>query len=180
MDSRRLFEALVQENAQGLMIYLRSMLRDDHAVEEVFQETLITAWQVLDRFEQERSFGRWVRGIARNVVRKHWRQAAHPLVLTDESILDLVDARIESVQRMRNDLLDERLDRLRACIDTLPSRYRAAVDLRYQDDVRGLELAERLGTTWENTKKLLQRGRKLLHECMQRKWRGEASAEAAT
>ena len=95
----------------------------------------------------------------------------------ETNAVELIDAHCESVQLMRNDLSDERLTRLRACIEALPNTYRRAVQLRYQEDVRGSKLAEMLETSWDNTKKRLQRGRKLLFECMSQKW---ATAGGAT
>jgi DNA-directed RNA polymerase specialized sigma24 family protein len=43
--------------------------------------------------------------------------------------------------------------------------------------VRGKELAALLETSWDNVKKRLQRGRKILFECMEPKW---AHARSAT
>lgn len=169
-DSKKLFEALVQENAHSLAIFLHSVVRDPGTVDDLFQETLITAWKILDRFDQRRSFGRWLRGIARNLLLAHRRRMARQILVSEAETLDLIDAHCESVQELRNDLADERLTNLRACIDALPDTYRQAVRLRYQDDVRGARLAELLNTTWDNTKKRLQRGRKMLFDCMQQKW----------
>ncbi|MHC4512726.1 MAG: sigma-70 family RNA polymerase sigma factor [Planctomycetota bacterium] len=169
-DSQKLFEALVQENAHSLAIFLHSVVQDPGTVDDLFQETLITAWKILDRFDQRRSFGRWLRGIARKLILAHRRKSPHQVLVSDAQALDLIDAHCESVQELRNDLQDERLTHLRTCIDALPNTYRRAVQLRYQDDVRGTKLAEMLETTWDNTKKRLQRGRKMLFECMQQKW----------
>ncbi len=44
------------------------------------------------------------------------------------------------------------------------------IKLRYQQEVRGKQLADLLDTSWDNVKKRLQRGRKILFECMQGKW----------
>ncbi len=169
-DSNKLFEALIQENAHSLAIFLHSVIRDPATVDDLFQETLITAWKIIDRFDQRRSFGRWLRGIARNLIFTHRRRLARQVLVTEAETLDLIDTHCESVQRLRNDLGDDRLTRLRACIDALPHTYRQAVRLRYQEDIRGTRLAEMLNTTWDNTKKRLQRGRKMLFECMQQKW----------
>jgi RNA polymerase sigma-70 factor (ECF subfamily) len=167
---RKLFEALVRENAQSLAIFVGGLVRDPGLADDVFQETLVTAWRQLERYDETRSFGRWLRGIARNTARARARRDARLHVLEHDAVVDLVDAHCEAVQRMRSDVLDERLDRLRDCLAALPESYRHTVELRYRDDLRGRGLAERLGTSWENAKKRLWRARQMLFECMQRKW----------
>lgn len=170
MDTRRLFESLVRDNAQGLMIFLGSAVRDPELRDQLFQDTLVRSWKVLDRYDETRPFGQWLRGIARNVIREHAKRARRDLLVTDAAVLDLVEEHCASVQRLRSDVLDERLEQLRACIDGLPQQYRHAISYRYRDEIRGPQLAERLGVSWENTKKRLQRGRRLLFDCMQSKW----------
>ncbi|MCA8956095.1 MAG: sigma-70 family RNA polymerase sigma factor [Planctomycetes bacterium] len=176
-DSRKLFEALIHENAHSLRIFLHSLVHDPSLVDDLFQETMVIAWRTLDRFDQERSFGRWVRGIARNVVLTHRRRDARQLVVAREDLVDLIDDHCESIQRMSNDFLDDRLDRLRRCIDSLPTTYREAIRLRYQRELKGQRLATQLQTSWDNVKKRLQRGRKILFECMEGKWSAPRGAE---
>ena len=170
VDSRKLFEALIHENAHSLRVFLHSAVHDPAAVDDIFQETMIVAWKTIDRFDQERSFGRWIRGIARNLILSHRRRNARRSVLSNQDLVDLIDDHCESIQLMSNDFLDERLQRLKRCIDTLPATYRDAIRLRYQNEIRGQKLAELLETSWSNTKKRLQRGRKILFDCMESKW----------
>ena len=47
--SQRAFEILCRENTRMLMVYLRSFLRNEATVDDLFQETLIVAWRRLDR-----------------------------------------------------------------------------------------------------------------------------------
>ena len=98
------------------------------------------------------------------------RASARQVVLDNSDLVHLIDDHCESIQLMSNDFLDERLTRLRKCIDALPATYRDAIKLRYQREIRGERLAEILDTSWDNVKKRLQRGRKILFECMEGKW----------
>ena len=170
VDSRKLFEALIQENAHSLRVFLHSAVHDPAMVDDLFQETMIVAWTTIDRFDQERPFGRWIRGIARNLIMSHRRTAARQSILSNHDLVNLIDDHCESIQLMSNDFLDERLSRLQRCVDTLPSTYREAIKLRYQREIRGEKLAELLDTSWDNVKKRLQRGRKILFDCMETKW----------
>lgn len=174
---RALFEALVRDNAQALHVYLRARARDSALADDLFQETLIAAWQDLDRFDHARSFGRWLRGIARNLVRSRERAEARAPRFAHGEVEELLEQHCAALQRLRNDTLDERLERLRACIDGLPSPYREAIDLRYAREVKGRELARKLERGVEATMKLLQRGRRLVYQCMQRRLGPFAEAE---
>lgn len=176
-DSRKLFEALMQENSHSLRVFLHSIVRDSTTVDDLFQETMIVAWRTIERFDQDRSFGKWIRGIARNLILSQRRKAARDVVLTDSELIDLIDDHCESIQLMSNDFLDRRLQRLQKCVDALPDTYKDAIKLRYQKEVRGKQLADLLETSWDNVKKRLQRGRKILFECMESKW---AEAREAT
>ena len=74
VDSRTLFEALIQENAHSLRIFLHSAVHDPSVVDDLFQETIIVAWKTIERFDPQRSFGPWIRGIARTLTLSHPRR----------------------------------------------------------------------------------------------------------
>lgn len=152
-----------------LLIYLRSVVRDPSLVDDLFQETLLTAWKRLDDFDRQRPFGPWLRGIARNLVLAAMRRPSRRIVTCNPEVLELLDRRCEGMHTQPGDTLDDKMAVLRDCLQRLPDRFRLAIQLRYLDDIRGRRLAQRLDTTIESTKKLLQRGRQRLLECLQRK-----------
>lgn len=167
--SKDLFEILAREHAPSLLAYLRSVVRDAALVDDLFQETMLTAWRNIDSFDRTRPFGPWLRGIAGKLVLAHFRRDARRFVYCDDVILHQIDHRLEEIQQRPGDTFDEKLDHLRECLDLLPEPYRRAVDLRYQDGMKGKGLADRLELTLENTKKRLQRARQRLLECLERK-----------
>lgn len=167
--SKDLFEILAREHGPALLVYLRSVVRDSSTVDDLFQETMLTAWRILDEFDRSRPFGPWLRGIAGKLVMAHYRKDARRFVYCDASILEHLDARVEDLHRQTGDTLDEKLDRLRECLEALPTLYRDAVEARYRDGLKGQALASRLRTSFESVKKRLQRGRQRLLECLERK-----------
>lgn len=175
MHARDLFEILVREHADMLTVYLRSVVRDPAAVDDLFQETMIVAWKTLDRFDKSRPFGPWLRGIAAKLVLAHRRKTSGGMVLCDEETLAHLDQRLTSLARQPGDNLDEKLEGLRGCLAGLPEPYRRAIELRYREELPAATVAERLELTLEALKKQLQRGRARLLECLQRKL---AQAEA--
>jgi len=181
MQAHELFEILVRENADMLTAYVRSVVRDANAADDIFQETMLTAWRRLADYDKSRPFGPWLRGIAAKVMLAHRRQRARAFALCDEEILEHLDARCEAMHRQPGDTWDEKLEGLRDCIDRLPERYREAIQLRYAEEVPAEALLNRLQITMETLKKRLQRGRARLLECLERKQRwNEAPAAVAS
>ncbi|MEO0661259.1 MAG: sigma factor-like helix-turn-helix DNA-binding protein, partial [Planctomycetota bacterium] len=69
-----------------------------------------------------------------------------------------------------------KLDGVRRCIEDLAEPYRDAVRARYEEDLDGARLAERLSTNNERAKKLVQRARRLLAACIERTGGTEVTA----
>jgi len=177
-QNRKAFEILVRENSRMLMVYLRSLVRDETAVDDLFQETMIVAWRRLDECDLDRPFGPWLRGIASRLVMTHYRkQKAVPIVL-QEAVLNLIDRHFENINLLAGDTWDDKVAALHACIDKLPERQKAAITGKYFDGVSLAGLAKSSDTTLEACKKRLQRGRAMLAECL--KMKGVLSAAGST
>jgi RNA polymerase sigma-70 factor len=166
MDAKGVFEILVREHAGMLRVYLRSAVHDAAAVDDLFQETMLTAWRLIDRFDSSRPFGPWLRGIAGKLVLAWRRQQATGPRLCDAAALEQLDLRLSEVQRLPGDTLDEKLEALRRCVASLPDHYQATIDGRFREQLTPVELASRLQLNLETVKKRLQRARTLLLDCM--------------
>lgn len=166
-DAKKLFEALVREHADMLTVYLRSAVGNSADVDDLFQETMVIAWRRLDDFDQTRSFGPWLRGIAKKLVLAHHRNA--PRRMCVPLVLDRVEARLDQLTSRSGDTWDEKLDVLRACVDNLPDPYRRAVGLRYFQQKAIRQVSESMGLSPDTVKKRLQRARSLVLDCIERK-----------
>jgi len=166
MDAKSLFEILIREHADKLMVYLRAVVRDPAAVDDLFQETMLTAWRNIDRFDRERPFGPWLRGIAGKLVLAWRRKSCDQPRLCDAEILELLDQRLTQTDRLPGDTLDEQLEALRDCLSNLPESYRSAIELRYRDEQKPAEITAQLQLNAETVKKRLQRARAMLLECL--------------
>ena len=171
MNAHDVFEILVREHTSMLTAFIRSLIRDRSLSDDVFQETLLTAWKRLDDFDKSRPFGPWLRGIAANVILAAARQQRKVVWLSDEEVLVHLNQRCEQLHQAPGDSFDEKLELLRGCVDGLPTPYREAVEARLNaDDDNGVDaLAYQLGVNVETLKKRLQRARARLLECVQRK-----------
>jgi RNA polymerase sigma-70 factor (ECF subfamily) len=169
MSPHDLFEILVREHAEMLMIYLRSVVRDAGLVDDLFQETMLTAWRRLDDYDKSLPFGPWLRGIAGKLILAQRRKSARGFLVCDAEVLMYLEAQHQALQRQPGDILDEKLDTLRDCLQQLPDRYRECIRLRYTEELAVESLAQRLELGLETVKKRLQRGRARLLACLQSK-----------
>jgi RNA polymerase sigma-70 factor (ECF subfamily) len=167
--TRLAFEILARENSRMLMVYLRSLIRDEAIIDDLFQESMIVAWQKLDECDRERPFGPWLRGIASRIVMAHYRkQKTIPLAM-QESVLSVVDRHFEAINMLAGDTWDDKLAALHECVDALPAHQMDVIRGRYFDGLPIRMIAGRLNMSVEACKKRLQRGRMMLAECLKKK-----------
>jgi len=164
-----LFEILMRENADSLTAFLRASLDDPAAVDDLFQDTMLTAWRRLGDYDRTRPFGAWLRGIAKRLLLAHYRKAARETPAPIEHVLYHLDSRLAQVDHHPGDTFDEKVSALRDCLDRLARSYRAPIDLHYRERKTTAWIAERLATTKEAIQKRLQRARLQLAECLERK-----------
>ncbi len=167
--ARKAFEILVRENSRMLMVYLRSLVHDEAALDDLFQETMIVAWRRLDECDLDRPFGPWLRGIASRLVMAHYRERKSQPVLLHDGVLAVIDRQLENIRSRVGDTWDEKVAALHDCLDALPEKQKTVVGARYFDDMPAQQVADRFELSLEACKKRLQRGRALLAECLKKK-----------
>ena len=159
------FEILAAEHADMLVTFLRSVVRSVDLVDDLFQETMLTAWRRLPDYDRSRPFGPWLRGIAVRRVLKHRDRAARDLLHCDPAVLESLERRFEEFAP-HPDAFRESLERLTTCLGRLTGKIRDAILLTYREGLRLREVARRMEATEEAVKKRVQRGRQLLAECL--------------
>lgn len=164
-----MFEILVREHADMLSVYLRAVVRDASAVDDLFQETVLTAWRRLDDYDRSRPFGPWLRGIAHNLVLAHARKRRRESTCGNEVVLARLDERLSEITNLPGDHFDEKIATLRECLEALPTPYADAIRMRYLNESSASHVAGQLKISREALKKRLQRGRAQLLECLHRK-----------
>ncbi|TWU45109.1 RNA polymerase sigma factor CnrH [Novipirellula aureliae] len=152
-----------------LSVYLRSLLRDEAAVDDLFQETMLVAWRRLDDCDLDRPFGPWLRGIASRLVKAHYRKQKSAPVQLHETVLAVVDRHFENITQMAGDTWDEKVAALHRCVDDLPEKQRGVIRERYFEGMPASQVACQCQISIEACKKRLQRGRAMLAECLKKK-----------
>jgi RNA polymerase sigma factor (sigma-70 family) len=142
------FVEVCRRHSDELAAWLGGELRDDGIAAELLAETLSEAWFSRGRFRDpgDGNAGPWLFGIARNLVRRLYRDRA-------------IDRRAR--ERLRLPVPDEDaaavLDRVAAAqerisLDDLPDDQRRAVELRVLEDLDYAEIGERLQITPEGAR----------------------------
>ena len=131
--------------------YLRTRVGTEATAEDITAETLLAAVQAIERQTVPDLTVAWLIGVARHKLVDHWRresrEARNLRALPDESVVE--------------DDLEERFERARAheVLEELGAHHRAALTLRYLDDLSVPEVAQHLERTVHATEALLVRAR---------------------
>ena len=135
--------------ADNVYGYVKSIVRDEHAAEDVTQHVFAKLMVVLPRYEErEVPFFAWILRVARNVALDHVRRRV-PTPCAD------VRAVGDGYESEEND----RAIALREAFSELPDDQREVLFLRHVIGFLPLEIADRLGRTESSVHGLHHRGR---------------------
>lgn len=131
--------------------------RDRALAEELTQDTFVAAIRSIPRFSAGRGDAvHWVIGIARHRLADHFRR----LEREEHGMSSLAaDGQVDAV--LPSSAAD---DELAAAVAALPAMQRAAIVLRYQDDLSVREVGRLIGRSEKAVESLLSRGRAALRQ----------------
>ncbi|MFT4127335.1 MAG: sigma-70 family RNA polymerase sigma factor [Gordonia sp. (in: high G+C Gram-positive bacteria)] len=129
------FDLLVRRVSPGLLRYLRRMIADPQAAEDIAQETLLDTWKALPDFGFRSSFRTWMFTIAHRKTIDYQRRR-HDIPAAAEHFEDLVAAGPLPPEQVENRSV---MVALQIELGKLPSTARAVWWLR---EVEGLSLGE--------------------------------------
>jgi RNA polymerase sigma-70 factor, ECF subfamily len=138
--------------------YVRAMLGDEHAAEDVTQTVFARLAMRLQRYRSgEAPFGTWIARVAHNAAIDHVR--AQRLVPCEE---------VHDPAAAHEDESPERLDTLRQALKTLPEDQREVVVLRLVVGMSASEVGERIGRSEPAVHALQHKGRRQLRNELMR------------
>lgn len=154
----------ITENRSKILAMIVAMVQDFELAEDLFQETVLEILKSEAHFDPTRSFPAWACGIAKNVVRRHWReQKKSPQSGVSELLADLAEIAVDTETEVWR---HERVA-LHRCLQKVPPRMRRLLVLRYGHNYRGRELAERTAYRQGSIRTTLARLRRELKVCIQ-------------
>lgn len=134
----------------------RRMCRDAAGSEDLVQEIFLRLHGQFDRFDLARPFAPWFRTLAvRTILNSLRKTIPFPAEIHDDALSSGFDAPREPA------------DRLHAALKLLPEEYRAAVTMRYLEDLPLADIAETLDVPVGTVKTWLFRAREMLRATLE-------------
>ena len=158
-----LFTDLVKDHQASLRVFVRSLGVEPGWVDDLAQDTFVVAYREMDSYNPDRDFGKWLRGIARNLVRNELRkQGRHRRILHEslsQHLLNLAENKEDQVDVTQ-------LSALRDCVEQLPGRSRELVRSRYFEGWDATILADKFEMKAATVRQTLLRIRRQLYQCI--------------
>ncbi len=165
MTEREKFTNLVRESHAELLVYARSLTREDTNSRDIVQDSFVVAWNNMNKFEVTRDFGSWMRGIIRNKWREYLRKDKRQVTVEDD-VLESLEVVMRDWQSMRDDGGPSVFIKLEQCMSKLPESLMKAVKCFYYDGHSTDEAADELSIGGATLRKRLQRARASLRDCI--------------
>ncbi|HAB17311.1 MAG TPA: sigma-70 family RNA polymerase sigma factor [Verrucomicrobiota bacterium] len=167
--SPEVFNDLVREHQSSLRGLIRALGVESLWVDDLAQEAFLIAHREYQSFDSQKDFGRWLRGIARNLVANERRKEAPHARLLDGPFTDLMLAAQPTPTPPGPTESQRLLEVMNGCIGELPERSRELLRLRYQGADPASVVAVRFQMSREALRQWLVRLRAQVRQCMQRK-----------
>jgi RNA polymerase sigma-70 factor, ECF subfamily len=149
----------------GVSRFIRSFVRNQADAEDLIQEVALTIVDRYASYDPSRPFSPWAFGIARNLVKAHFRKQLKQLPGSeDETAVDRVADAFETLQPQLEDMKEA----LAGCMQKLPPADRTILALHYDEELKPHTIAERLGQSANYVAVQLYRMRKNLRRCVER------------
>ena len=153
--------------------FVGGLLRDAHATEDVIQEVWVRLAAELEKGAPIENQPAWCRGVARNLILKHWRTQKTAKVVANSEVMEVflerVDLAFAESDEGADDEWQRRQQALDECVSALPEKSRRLLSLRYEARKPVEKVARATGQSFDAATKALYRLRKALADCVERK-----------
>jgi len=159
------FGEIIRRHQEEIWRLVSFAMKDRATTEDLVQQVFVDAYFHLGRYEPGRDFGRWIRTVARNRIRKELRRSLREIQryrAYHRHLLERLDRDPESDRREEE--LREALVRCRQGLSPDVSR---AIEMRYGESRTFEDIARALGRTVAASRQLLQRVRLALRRCVE-------------
>jgi RNA polymerase sigma-70 factor, ECF subfamily len=153
------FDTLVSRHRAGIYFLMFQYMRNHEEANDLVQVVFMRAYQHLRSLRPDRPFARWIVTIARNAAldalrRRRRTETIEPLQPTllpgpEDAVIQQDDAY-----------------RVRAAVDALPERFRAAITLHYFAGLNYRESADTLGVPLGTIKTFIARGKRRMYKAL--------------
>jgi RNA polymerase sigma-70 factor (ECF subfamily) len=139
-------------------VAMRIVKKTDEA-EDVMQESMITAFNKLDTFKGEASFGSWLKRIVINNSIVQYKRSKR-FVTTDEEILK--DDFNDPIQEINDDFSKVKANKVIRCMEHLNDKYQQILNLHFIEGFDYEEICEIMHISYANCRTLISRAKESL------------------
>lgn len=156
-----LYSVLIERYEKKIQMFIMHLLRSykmEVYAEDICQETFYKAFKSLKTFrDEEATFSTWLYTIARNTALSELRKSRYSEVSLEDNV---TAPQISTILLPEQELLrNERAQKVREAINTLPEKQRSALILREYEQLDYREIAQILDSSVSSIKSLLFRAR---------------------
>lgn len=170
---RAAMERLYREHAGRVYSVVRRLAGEDALADDLAQEAWIRAFEKLDLFRGDASFGTWMYRLATNTALNRLRSDRRHRELESEAPRDGIHGRNGSVDEA---VINQRV--LQRALDRLPDGYRRVLVLHDVEGMTHAEIAETLDVAVGTSKSQLHKARARMRELIEpREGRSEANRD---
>lgn len=161
---------LYREHQRAVYAFIRLRIGDDHASEEILNDTFMVAFSRPDRYDQTCAYRTWLIGIAKRLCSNCQRQQRRQIAVQGDH---LDDFKMESIPSEAITALQGLEDRelrkaLTVCIDKLPDRQREALYWAWHQELKAADIASNMRCSEGAIKAHLHHARKKVAQCVAR------------
>ena len=163
------FVMLMSKHERHINACILALVPNWADAEDIGQETKLRMWRQFERFDESGDFGAWGRTIARNVIRERHRRLQGKPHVFGQAFLDAVEEEIAA----RREGSDRRHGFLAECLAELKKSSCDFLKQCYGSQQTVAATAADCGRSSESVYKQLERIRRTLRTCIERKSREE-------
>ncbi len=167
------FDATVRQTQLRIRAYIAGMGVFPQDVDDLAQDVYMEFYRNMDKIPPGVAAEAWLKGIARNLCRNHFRRSARRDRLHDQAIAEILARTQSTTDHLLNESdLEIALDR---CYQKLPEDSRKMLIMRYADEMSSSAIAKAIGSTAEAIRSALYRVRGALKDCVANSLAAESS-----
>ena len=133
----------------------RNIIKDDMRAEEAMQDAFLSAFEKLDEFKAEVTFGAWLKKIVVNKSLDYLKKDKLYDKTESADNLKLIEEEIEVD-------LSEKIEAVKKAMNELPENYRIILSLYYLEGYDHEEISEILDMSYANSRTMLTRAKSKL------------------
>lgn len=167
------FDAIVRQTQLKVRAYIAGMGVFPQDVDDLAQDVYMEFYRNMEKIPPNVPVEAWLKGIARNLCRNHFRRSARRDRLHDQAIAEIL---VRTKAKMEG-LVDESdvSVALEGCYEKLSEEGQRMLIMRYAEEMSSSAIAKALGSTAEAVRSALYRVRGSLKDCISSTLASESS-----